>query len=223
MHEFGCDVGSDADVTVAAAQHQSNSSAIVAGVNRKTFRRFVNQPLCPLNVAGGFFDTDDAVDLRQAHDRVVLQVCDSASRHVVEHHGQIDCFSNGAKVLVLTFLRRFVVVGNNLQLAICTDLFGKACQLDSFSGGVRTATGHDGHTSCCLFDADSDDFAVFFDRHRGGLACGTHHTYAVRALRYVPIDQTTQCRIVDAAVFMHGRDQGHDACAYGFHVRWSVI
>ena len=86
----------------------------------------MNQPLCALNVACGFFDADDAVNLRQTHDRVVLHIGDGPTRHVVEHHGQINCFCNGAKVLVLTFLGGLVVVGHHLQLAIGTDLFGKA-------------------------------------------------------------------------------------------------
>ena len=92
-------------------------------------------------------------------------------------------------MLVLAFLRGLVVVRHDLQLAVGADLFGELGQLDGFARGVGTAAGHDGHALGGLFYGDADDFAVFFDVHRGRLARGAHHADAVGALGDVPVDQ----------------------------------
>ena len=58
---------------------------------------------------------------------------------------------------------------------------------------------------------------MLFHVHRGGLTGGADHTDAVGALGDVPVDQFAQRSVVDAAVFLHGGDQGHDAAGDGFH------
>jgi hypothetical protein len=70
-------------------------------------------------------------------------------------------FGDGLEVLVLAFLRRLVVVGHDLQLAIGADLLGEFREFDGFRGRVGAATGHDRHAPFGLLHRHADDFAVF--------------------------------------------------------------
>ncbi len=47
-------------------------------------------------------------------------------------------------MLELAFLGGLVVVGHNLQLAVCANAFGKFSQFDGLSRRVSTAASHDG-------------------------------------------------------------------------------
>ena len=114
-------------------------------------------------------------------------------------------------MLVLAFLRGLVVVGHDLQLRVGADLLGELGQFDGFGGGVRAATGHDGHALGGLLHSHADDLAVFFDIHRGRFARGAHHADAVGALGDVPVDQFAQGGVVHATVLVHGGDEGDDA------------
>ena len=61
---------------------------------------------------------------------------------------------------------------------------------------------------------------MLLNRHGRRLAGGAHHANAVCALFDMPIYESTQSWVINAAVFEHWRDQGHDACTYGFHLGW---
>ena len=133
MHQARCDVGSHTHIALATTQHQRHGGAVVAGINRKVCRRFLDQPLRTLNIARGFFDANDTGHLAQAHHGRVQHVCHAAAGHVVENHGQVDSFGNRLEVLVLAFLRWLVVVRNHLQLAVSAYFFGKFGQLNGLS------------------------------------------------------------------------------------------
>ena len=133
VHQARCDVGSHTHIALTTTQHQRHGGAVVAGINRKVCRRFLDQPLRTLNIARGFFDTDDTGHLAQAHHGRVKHVCHAAAGHVVENHGQVDSFGNRLEVLVLAFLRWLVVVRNHLQLAVSAYFFGKFGQLNGLS------------------------------------------------------------------------------------------
>lgn len=68
-----------------------------------------------------------------------------------------------------------------------------------------------------LLDGNSDDLAMFLDIDGGRFAGGADHTDAVRAFGDMPVDQLAQRSVIDAAVFVHGSDQGDDAAGDGFH------
>jgi hypothetical protein len=126
VHQARRHVGGDADVALAAAQHQGDGGGVVAGVDGEALGHLADQPLRALDVAGGFLDADDARHLGQAQHGVVLHIGDGAAGHVVQHHRQVaGGLGNGLEVLVLAFLRRLVVVGHHLQLAIGADLLGE--------------------------------------------------------------------------------------------------
>ena len=68
-----------------------------------------------------------------------------------------------------------------------------------------------------MFDGDADDFAVLFHVDGRGFAGGADDADTDRAFCDMPIDQPTQCRVIDAAVFLHRRDERHDAANKSVH------
>jgi hypothetical protein len=212
VHLARRDVGRDADVALAAAQHERDRGRVVAGVHGKVLRQVANEPLGAFDVAGGFLDADDAGHLRQAQHGVVRHIGHGAPGHVVEHHGQVaHGLGDGLEVLVLAFLRRLVVVGHDLQLRIGAHALGELGELDGFLGRIGAAAGHDGHASLGLLDGYADDFAVLLDIDRRRLAGGPDHAEAVGAFFDVPIDEPPQGGVVDTAVVVHRRDERDDA------------
>ena len=224
VHQARCHVGRDAHVALAAAEHQRHGGGVVARIDAKACGRFADEPLRPVDVAGGFLDADDARHLRQPQHGFVLQIGHGAARHVVEQHGQIAArhVGDGAKVRVDAFLRGLVVVRHDLQLAVGAHFARVAGQGDGLGGGVGPAAGHDGHAAGHVLDRHADDFLLLIDGDRGRLARGADHADAVRAFGHMPVNQLAQRSEINAAVFMHGRDQRHDAALDGFHVSISA-
>ena len=68
-----------------------------------------------------------------------------------------------------------------------------------------------------MLDRHADDLAVFFNRHGGRLARGADHANAVSAFGDVPVNETAQGGVIDAAIFLHRGDQCDDAANDGFH------
>ena len=126
-------------------------------------------------------------------------------------------------MLVLAFLCGLVVVGNNLQLAMCADFSGEFGQFNGFCGGIGAAARHDGNMTCgvfgSLFDRDANDFAMFFYVDGGRFAGGADHADAIGAFGDVPVDELAQAGVVHAAVFVHRSGQGHDAASNRCHNR----
>ena len=66
VHQARRDVGGDADVAVAAQQHQRDGGAVVAGVDGKPLGACLISHARALDVAGGFLDADHAGHRRSA-------------------------------------------------------------------------------------------------------------------------------------------------------------
>ena len=217
VHRARGDVGSDADIAVAAEQHQRDRGAVVARVDRELFRRGAQQPARSLDAAGGLLDADDAGHLRQPQHGVVLQVGHGPAGDVVQHHRDVDHLGDLREVAVHAFLRRLVVVRHDLQRACGADPLRVPGQLDRLERRVAPRARHDRHAAGRAFHADADDLDVLFDVHRRRLAGRAHRHDAVGALGGVPVDQRAQRRVVDAAVLVHRGDQRHDAADDSFH------
>ena len=226
VHLARCQIGSDADVALTAAQHERHGGRVVAGIHGKAFWQIANQPLGALDVACGFLDADDAWHLSKPKHGVMRHIGDGAARYVVEHNGQIaDGFGDGPEVPVLAFLRRLVVVGNDLQLRIGANASGELGELDGFFGRIGAAASHDRHAAFGLLDRYANDFAVLFDVDRRRFAGGADHAEAIRAFVDVPVDDATQCGVIDTAVVVHRRNERDDAACQllqgGLFVGWT--
>src|SRR5215470_15395073 len=62
------------------------------------------------NVSARLLYPLDVRNFREPRQRTRLDIRTSSARNVVEDYGFIDSFGDGAKMTILTFLRRFVVV-----------------------------------------------------------------------------------------------------------------
>ena len=74
-----------------------------------------------------------------------------------------------------------------------------------------------GHAALGLLDRDADDLAVLLDDDGRRFAGGADDADAVGAFGDVPVDQAAQGGVVDAAVFVHRRDERDDAASDRFH------
>ena len=170
--------------------------------------------------AGRFLDADDARHLRQAQHGLGLHVGDGAPGHVVEHHRDVDRLGDRLEVAVDAFLRRLVVVGHDRERAVGADLERRSARARSprpwscrrcrpspatRPRGCSTATRM---ISQCSSTRDRRRFAGRAD-----------DADALRAFVDVPVDQAPQRVVVDAAVFVHRRDERDDAAGDGFHGR----
>ena len=115
------------------------------------------------------------------------------------------------------FLRRPVVVRHDREGAIGADLERVARELDRLGGGVAAGAGHHRDPAGRVLDRDPDHLAMLLDAHRRRFAGGADDADALRALGDVPVDEATQRVEIDAAVFVHRRDERDDAAGDGFH------
>jgi hypothetical protein len=91
---------------------------------------------------------------------------------------QVHRLGDGLEVLVLAFLRRLVVVGHDLQLAIGADLLGEFREFDGLRVELAPQPAMIGTRPFGLLHRHADDFAVLLDIDRGRLAGGAHHADA---------------------------------------------
>ena len=124
VHQPWRHVGGDADVSMAAQQHQRDGGAIVARESRSPFGAcLTNRAARSMLPVASLTPTTPGTCARRS---VVWQhVGHGAARHVVQHHRQVHCLGHRLEVLVDAFLGRLVVVGNDLQAAIGADRFGE--------------------------------------------------------------------------------------------------
>ena len=199
------DVGGDGDVALAAQQHQLDSGSVVARIDEEVLADAAQYVLGTLQVAGGFLDTDDVVDLRQALDGLRQHVADGAARHVVENLRDGHGFGDMAEVQVQAFLGRLVVVRGDQQSGIGANVLGRTGQLDRLTGAVAT----DRDTASDLVDHALDHFDVLTHVQRGGLTGGADRDDGIGTLLQVEIHQFAQGRPIQITLRVHGRDQCH--------------
>mmetsp|Transcript_57662 Transcript_57662/g.135746 ORF Transcript_57662/g.135746 Transcript_57662/m.135746 type:complete len:208 (+) Transcript_57662:1182-1805(+) len=202
---------------MAAQQHQRHGRAIVTRVDVEALGRVLDQRGGALDVAGGLLDAEHARQRGTTQRRLGQHVRNGPAGHVVEHHRDVHGLGDRLEVLVNAFLRRLVVVGHDGQRAVRTDGLGIAAQFDGLGGRIGAGACQDGDAALGMLDRDADDLAVFLHADRGRLARGADHADAGGAGLDMPVDQATQGGVVDAAVLVHGRDEGDDAAEDGLH------
>src|SRR3990172_1601792 len=96
----------------------------------------LDYPAGLLQIAAGFFQRDDVVDLGQPDDSLRGQVGDGPGRHIVKNARQPGGPRYGAEVSEKTFLGRLIVVGYYQQTTVHSGLLGLFGQLYAFFGTV---------------------------------------------------------------------------------------
>ena len=201
-----CDPAGARCKPVLAALDGSGQFAVKMVASADEVRRAVD-------VAGGFLHADDARHFGQTQHGFDRHIGHRATRHVVQNDRQIHRLGHLAEVQVHPFLRRLVVVRHDLEGGIGAHLLGIGRQLDGLGRGVAAGTRNDGDALVGLLDRHADQLTVLFHRHGRRFAAGADDHDAVGAFGDVPVDEPPQRGIVDAAVFVHRRDERDDAAS----------
>ena len=111
-------------------------------------------------------------------------------------------------MLVEALLRRFVVVGRDLQRRIRTGAFRFLCELYRLIGGVGAGTRDDFASSIDEFHGELDHAVVFLMGERGRFAGRADGDDAVDAALYLRLDERAQSRLIYCAIRGKGGDYG---------------
>jgi hypothetical protein len=116
-------------------------------------------------------------------------------------------------MLILTFLGRLVVVGNDGKLGGGAVLLRRLGELDRLGGRVRAGAGDDRNAAARVLDRDADQLLVLVEIDRGRFTGGADHDDAVGPLGDVPVDQLAEARQIEPAVLQHGCDDRDQAAS----------
>ena len=87
-------------------------------------------------------------------------------------------------------------------------LRGEAGELDRLGRRVGTGPGDHRDAACAVLDRHTDELAVFAHGDRGRFAGRADDHDAVGTFGDMPVDEAAQAGEVQAAVVVHGRDDG---------------
>src|SRR5690606_35296153 len=158
-------------------------------------------------VASGFLDADDVLDLRQADHGIGLHVAGGAAGYVVEDLRDVDGFGNVLEVLVQAFLGRLVVVRHYQQASVGTGTLGVLGRGHGLCGGGGTGAGDARDAVDIALDALDhvlDDQDVFFDIQRGGLTGGADSDDRMGAVFQVQVYKFVEAVPVKTPLCIHG-------------------
>ena len=204
----GDDVCNDRDDALASDGGDGEGEGVVAGEDGEVAGGGDFGDL--VEGAGGFLDADDVFDFGGASDGFGEHVYRAAAGDIVEDHGEVDGFGDGAEVLVEAFLGGFVVVGEDLKRGVGADFLGGAGEVDGFGGAVCAGAGDDGDAACGFLDDDADDLDVFLGAQGGGFAGGAGGDDAVGAAFDLEVNELAEGFVVDFS-FGEGGDEGYEA------------
>src|SRR5262249_24405970 len=137
-----CDVRDDADDAFRAHGHERDGERIVATENFKARAERSVQLADTIATAAGFFDADDVfAGLCKTARGLHTYLHATPAGNAVEHDGQFRVASDFAEVLEQPFLRRFVVIGPDLQRAVGAEFLCFAREINRLTSGVRSGAG----------------------------------------------------------------------------------
>ena len=166
-HQLRRDVGGDGDHAVASHQHQRQPRDVVAAVDREVAPRRGAERLDELAAAAHVrrrvLDADDARNLGEAQDRVVREIGDRATGHVVEQERQVDLFGDRTEVAIEAFLRRLVVIRNDRERAVRAGFLRVRGERDGLGRGVGARSGDDRNAPARFVHRRLDEQAMLLD------------------------------------------------------------
>ncbi len=146
-HQLGRDIGGDRDYAVATDQHERQSGAVVAAVDREILpvgraqRR--DELAATAKIGRRILDAHNARHLRQPQRRLVRKIGDRAPGDVVENQRQVHGFGDCAEMAVQALLRGLVVVRHDRKTARCAGLLRVRGQGDRLLGRIGAGAGDD--------------------------------------------------------------------------------
>ena len=153
----------------------------------------------PGKVPGGVLDCDDTrmfCDLGKGFDGYVRH---GARRYVIDNDQEWRCLGNGFEMRRKAGLARLVVIRDDYQRGIGTDIGGRANTLDRGCGGIGAAASDYGHPALRDLDSARDDLAVLVGGQGRGLSGRSARNQRVRAFGDLPLDEFGKCVLSDTA------------------------
>src|SRR5208337_3744120 len=157
--------------------------------------------------AGGFLDTDNIFDLREALDGGRLDVDAGAALHAVQNDGEADGFGDGLEMLVEALLRGLVVVGRDGENAVGAEVRELARERDHFGGVVTAGTGENRHFALREFHGDLDDAQMFLMGERRAFSRGATRHKKSDARGNLALDQRAQRGFIQRTIAAKGSDE----------------
>src|ERR687894_1658544 len=186
------DVGGDGDHTLPAQGHQRERHRVIPGEDGELLAAEALYVARHVHGEGRLLDPNDVRDLGQAGYGLGGDGHGRPAWDVVEDNGQFRALCYRGEVPVQSLLGRFVVVGGDLQRAVCALLLGHLRVLDRHVRAVRASTRDDGHPPVRDPDHGAYDEAVLLLGHGRGLARGPAGDKAVNAALDLELDHAFQ-------------------------------
>jgi len=214
VHGGGRHVGRDGNAAVASPQYEIHGRAVVSRkqqeiVHNIVAAQFVSQIRHATQIARRVLDGHHVFVLRGNRNALVQHVDGSASRNIVNAHGQSVVFGCRDHVLDQTPLRGFDVIGCRQERSIATEidcLLGHGFDVDWINGA---GPHENGHLTLDFFHGNFQDLGPFVHAHDAGFARGTENAQIVRAGFQMVLQELTEGGIIDIACeFVKGCDQG---------------
>src|ERR1019366_3890274 len=166
-------VGLHEDHAASPERGQRDGDGVVAGKHDEIGGDFVQHGRHLADVAAGFLDAYDVVELGEARQSAGLQVDAGAPLHAVDDDGQAGGRRNRAVVLVEAFLGGFVVIGGDGEDAVGAQGFDLVGEFDDLVGVVASGPGEHGDLALGFFERDLDHAQMLGTRECGAFAGGT--------------------------------------------------
>ena len=202
--EFGTharsNIRNDRNAAVAPVRHEAQGRGVLArqhhevGAHRRPLLRSARE------IGGRVLDADYVLQCEAARHGVDAHVDHRAARYVVDHDGDVDRIVDSLEMLVEPFLGRLVVIGRDNQHRRGTDLLGVAREVDRFARRVRAGAGDHRRAPLGGLDRKLNEALMLLMRQRRALACRANRHETVRALTDLPLDDTPEGVLVEAAV-----------------------
>ena len=205
-------VAGHGDHAVAAHRHERERGRVVAGEDRHVARAVAADDRDLLDVGACLLDAHHVGMVREAQERVRLNVGAGAAGDVVDHDRQAALVRDGAEVGLQHALVRAVVVRGHDERGVRTQLRGAAGGLDGGAGVVGAGARDDrdpvaGRAAVHGLNGDADAGLALLGGQRGRLAGGANRDQAVDAGEDLPGHQAAVGGLVELA---GGGERGHE-------------
>ena len=197
--------------TRRAAFEQVGGNAVVAAEHLEAFGSIFDDflPLCHVarclfhrHHVGAVLSDAQGGGRREVHAR--------ASRHVIEHYGQLRAVGHGLEMPVKAFRRRLVVVGAHNQYAVHEPFaLNVAEAVDNVSGAVAARSEEQGHAPGIGLMYVGNDITLFFGGEAGRFGRCAEHAKKVCAAFNLFIHELAQGFIIGRAIGLERRNDGH--------------
>lgn len=198
------DVRGHANDPLAADRHHREGEGVVAGQHGK--RADAQDGADAIHATGGLLDGNNLGVAGESCDGGYIDFATRPAGDVIKDDGQAE-IGDGGEVPVQAFLIRLVIIGGDLEGAVCSGVQGVFGQGQGFGGGIGAGTGDDLELALSGRDAGFDDFFMFIDVDGGGLPGGADGDDAIHAALDLHGNEGAEFSVINAAISVERCDE----------------